>query len=364
MKYIDEYRSPKLVSGLLQKIKKSAASLSRPITIMEVCGSHTTAISRFGIRKLLPDNIRLVSGPGCPVCVTAIEDIDQALWLAAQPDLIFTSYGDLLRVPGSHGNSLEKIRAAGAQIKTVHSALEAVALAQAHPEEKVIFMGIGFETTSPTVAAAVLQAEKLKLNNFFIFCCHKLMPPVMRLLLAEEKLAIDGFLCPGHVSTIIGSQVYNFIIETNRAAVVTGFEPVDILEGIFLILRELTDGVSEVKIQYQRGVKDKGNPKARAIMNEVFKTGTVNWRGLGEIPESGLTLREKFAAFDACRHFSIPEIKSQTNHTCRCGEVLQGLIEPSECPLFGSTCTPSNPFGPCMVSNEGSCAAFFRYPTT
>ena len=364
MKYIDEYRSPELVRGLLQKIRKTAAKLVKPITIMEVCGSHTTAISRFGIRQLLPDNIHLVSGPGCPVCVTSIEDIDQALWLAAQPEIIFASYGDLLRVPGSHGNSLEKIRAAGAQVKTVHSALDAVALAQARPEQKIIFMGIGFETTSPTVAAAVLQAKKLNLTNFFIFCSHKLMPPVMRLLLAEEELKIDGFLCPGHVSTIIGTQAYDFIIKTNRAAVVTGFEPVDILEGISLILEELTNGVTEVKIQYQRGVKEAGNPKARNVMNEVFQPTTVSWRGLGKIPESGLILKEKFTAFDARRHFSIPEISSQTNHACRCGEVLRGLIEPSECNLFGTVCTPAHPFGPCMVSNEGCCAAFFRYPTT
>jgi len=363
MKYIDEYRSPELVQGILQKIGKRATDLTKPITIMEVCGSHTTAIGRFGIRQLLPDNIRLISGPGCPVCVTSIEDIDQALWLAAQPNIIFASYGDLLRVPGSHGKSLEKIRAAGARIKTVHSTLDAVALAKINPKQKIVFMGIGFETTSPTVAAAVLQAKKLGITNFFIFCSHKLMPPVMRLLLAEEELKIDGFLCPGHVSTIIGAQAYDFIIKTNRAAVITGFEPVDILEGISLILEELTNGVTEVKIQYHRGVKKEGNPKARAIMDEVFQPATVNWRGLGKIPESGLVLREKFSAFDVHRHFSIPEISSQANRACRCGDVLRGLIEPSECKLFGAACTPATPFGPCMVSNEGCCAAFFRYPT-
>ena len=364
MKFIDEYRSPELVRGLLQKIERRAGSLTKPITIMEVCGSHTTAIGRFGIRRLLPNNIRLVSGPGCPVCVTAIEDIDQALWLAAQPNLIFTSYGDLLRVPGSHGNSLEKIRAAGAQVKTVHSALDAVALARTNPEQKVIFMGIGFETTSPTVAAAILQAKKQKINNFFLYCSHKLMPPVMHNLLDEEDLKINGFLCPGHVSTIIGAQAYDFVIKTNRAAVVTGFEPVDILEGIFLILEQLTDGVTKVKIQYLRGVKKEGNLKARAIMDEVFQPITVNWRGLGEIPKSGLVLREKFAAFDARRYFSAPEINSQPNRACRCGEVLRGLIQPSDCDLFNTACTPASPIGPCMVSNEGSCAAFFRYPTT
>ncbi|MBN2808303.1 MAG: hydrogenase formation protein HypD [Deltaproteobacteria bacterium] len=362
MKFIDEYRSPALVSGLLLRIKKKAALLSRTITIMEVCGSHTTAIGRFGIRRLLPENIRLVSGPGCPVCVTSTQDIDQALWLASRPDTLFTSYGDLLRVPGSHGNSLEKIRATGAQVKTVHSALEALTLAQTHPDQKVVFMGIGFETTSPTVAAAVLKAEKLNLNNFSIFCSHKLMPPVMRLLLDEQELALDGFLCPGHVSTIIGTKVYEFITDSGRAAAVTGFEPVDILEGIYLILEELTNGISKVRLQYQRGVNSQGNPKARELLHEVFEPATVNWRGLGQIPDSGLTLRKEFSAFDAGCHFVIPEIESQTNSSCRCGEVLRGLIEPAACKMFGSTCTPNNPFGPCMVSNEGSCAAAFRYP--
>ncbi len=361
MKFIDEYRSPELVSGLLKKIRKTAATLSRFVKIMEVCGSHTTAISRFGIRQLLPENIQLISGPGCPVCVTSIKDIDEALYLAAQPELIFAGYGDLLRVPGSYGNSLEKIRAVGAQIKTVHSALEAVALARAHPDRQVVFMGIGFETTAPTVAAALLQVEKEKIDNFFVYSCHKLMPPVMRLLLDEKELNIDGFLCPGHVSTIIGSKPYNFIAETGRAAVITGFEPVDILEGIALILEELDSGVSGIKIQYKRAVDPAGNRKAQMVMNEVFLPATVDWRGLGAISQSGLALSARFAVFDARKHFSIPEISSTSNSNCCCGEVLQGRIEPSQCRLFGKACTPTNPFGPCMVSNEGSCAAYFRY---
>ena len=361
MKYIDEFRSPKLVSGLLQNIKKSAAIYDRPITIMEVCGSHTTAISRFGIRELLPETIHLVSGPGCPVCVTAIEEVDRALWLAAQPNHIFTCYGDLLRVPGSHLNSLEKIRATGAQVKTVHSALEAVALAQKYPEQKIIFMGIGFEATAPTVAAAILQAEKLKLKNFFLFSCHKLMPPVMHALLDEQELNLDAFLCPGHVSTIIGSKAYNFITERGLAAVVTGFEPVDILTGIAIILEQLINGVDEVKIQYRRAVKEQGNLKAQAIMSQVFSPATVNWRGLGRIEASGLVLRDAFSAFDALQHVSPPASQSQVNDACRCGDVLRGIIKPNDCKLFASTCTPTRPFGPCMVSNEGSCAAFYNH---
>jgi hydrogenase expression/formation protein HypD len=360
MKYIDEFRSPELVSGLIRNINKKTALLNRPINIMEVCGSHTTAISRSGIRKLLPENINLVSGPGCPVCVTATADIDTALWLAARPDHIFISYGDLLRVPGSHLNSLEKIRAEGADIKTVHSALEAVTLAQNNPDQKVIFMGIGFETTTPTVAAAILKAEKLKLKNFFLLSCHKLMPPVMHALLDEKELNLDAFICPGHVSTIIGADAYNFLIQKGLAAVITGFEPVDILLGISMILEQLIDGVDEVKIQYRRAVKREGNRKARAIMAEVFQPAPVIWRGLGEIAASGLILRERFSAFDARCRFPLPEIESQTNSACRCGEVLRGIIKPDDCRLFGSECTPARPFGPCMVSNEGSCAAFYK----
>ncbi len=360
MKYIDEFRSPELVAGLIRNINKKTAALDRPVTIMEVCGSHTTAISRFGLRNLLPKAINLVSGPGCPVCVTSIADIDSALWLAAQTDHIFTSYGDLLRVPGSHLNSLEKIRAGGATVKTVHSALEAVTLAEKNPDKKVIFMGIGFETTTPTVAAAILQAERLKIKNFFLFSCHKLMPPVMHALLDEKELNLDAFICPGHVSTIIGADAYDFLIEKGLAAVITGFEPVDILSGISMILNQLNNGVGEVKIQYKRAVKREGNRKARAIMAEVFEPASVTWRGLGEIAASGLVLREKFSAFAARRHFSIPKIESQTDFACRCGEVLRGIIKPCDCKLFASKCTPARPFGPCMVANEGSCAAYYK----
>ena len=362
MKFIDEYRSPELVRALLKKIDRAAASLERPVTIMEVCGSHTSAIGRFGIRALLPDAIRLISGPGCPVCVTAAEDIDRALWLAAQPEIIFTSYGDLLRVPGSRGDSLEKIRAAGARIETVHSVLEAAETARRHPEKKVVFMGIGFETTAPTAAAALIRVEKEKLKNFFLYSCHKLMPPVMRSLLDEPELAIDGFLCPGHVSTIIGARAYEFITAGGRAAVIAGFEPVDILVAVELILKELTDGVSGVKLAYPRGVNENGNPRARAVMAEVFEPETVVWRGLGEIPASGLKLKERFAEFDARRQFDFPIFKSPPPSACRCGEVLRGLIRPDACALFGKTCNPATPYGPCMVSGEGSCAAYFRYP--
>jgi len=362
MRYIDEYRDPGLIRGLLERIAKLSRQLPGPVTIMEVCGSHTTAIGRFGLRGLLPEKIRLVSGPGCPVCVTAAAEIDQALWLAARPGVLFTSYGDLLRVPGGDGNSLEKLRAAGARVEIVGSAREAVAKAVAEPQAQVIFMGIGFETTTPTAAAALLEARRLRLDNFFITSCHKLMPPVMRKLLAAPELKIDGFLCPGHVSTIIGARAYAFIPQSGRAAVIAGFEPADILGAILLLLQDLVNGDFAVRIAYRRAVKPEGNLKARAITEQVFEPATAAWRGLGRIPASGLQLRQEFAAFDAGQVFSPPAFADREPPGCRCGEVLSGLIRPDECPLFGRACTPAAPCGPCMVSAEGSCAARYRFP--
>ena len=362
MKYIDEYRDPQLVRGLLRKIAARADNLKKPVTIMEVCGSHTTAIGRFGLAGLLPEKIRLVSGPGCPVCVTAAADIDRALWLAAQPGVIFTSFGDLLRVPGKGGNSLEKLRAAGARIEVVASALEAVEKARRESDRLVVFFGIGFETTSPTAAAALLKAEELQLENFFLYSCHKLMPPVMQTLLESGELEIDGFLCPGHVSTIIGAAAYQPIVDSGRAAVIAGFEPADILGAILLILEQLEKAEKEVVCAYRRAVKPEGNPRARAVLAEVFTPAAATWRGLGKIAESGLKLKERFTAYDAETHFVLPLFSDQTDPACRCGEVLRGRIRPTQCGLFGKACTPSTPHGPCMVSNEGSCAACFRYP--
>ncbi|MBN2706536.1 MAG: hydrogenase formation protein HypD [Deltaproteobacteria bacterium] len=362
MKFIDEYRAPHLVKGLLSRIRKKAARLSRDLTVMEVCGSHTTAIARFGIRELLPDNLRLLSGPGCPVCVTSSHEIDLALTLAQQPGVIFCSFGDLLRVPGSNGDSLEKLRAAGACVETVHSVLEALNLAQSHAERQIIFMGIGFETTSPTIAAAILRAQKLRLNNFFLFACHKLMPPVMQSLLNTKEINIDGFLCPGHVATIIGARAFAFIGQQKKAAVIAGFEPVDILVALDLLLEEPIEKPTTVRIQYQRAVTFAGNRKAQAIMAQVFQTVPAHWRGLGELSASGLGLRDEFTHFDALTRFSIGKIPEPSKPSaCRCGDILRGLISPADCPLFGRFCTPANPAGPCMVSSEGSCAAAYHY---
>ncbi len=361
MKYIDEFRDPNIAKGLISFIKKRSKKLKKEITIMEVCGTHTHSINRFGIKGLLPENIRLVSGPGCPVCVTSIEDIDTSLFLAGKSETIFTIFGDMLRVPGSNGVSLEKIRSAGAEIKIISSVLNAITLAEEQPDKEIVFMGIGFETTSPTIAASVTIAKKKGLKNFSVFSAHKIIPPAVKILLDDEDINIDGFLCPGHVSIILGSQAYSIIPENKKAAVITGFEPVDILEGVLMIVDQIIEGKWEVQIQYKRAVKEEGNPTARAALDKVFdKAGSI-WRGLGEIPESGLFFNSEYKSFDALERFDIPEIQSQENVGCSCGEILKGQMSPDECVLFKSVCTPKNPVGPCMVSSEGACSAFYKY---
>lgn len=361
MKYIDEYRDNALASGLLSGIKKRAGMISKSVAIMEVCGSHTTAIGRHGIRGLLPESIRLVSGPGCPVCVTAIHDVDIALFLAEQKNIIFATFGDMLRVPGTGGKTLQQARGAGADIRVVSSAADCTALAGENTAKEIIFMGIGFETTSPTAAAAVMSFKKKKARNFSVFSVHKLIPPAIQALIHDPRLSIDGFLCPGHVSTIIGAQAYACIPEAGRAAAITGFEPVDILEGIFLILGQIIDSKKEVAIQYSRGMKPEGNPKAMAMLGEVFSPAAAAWRGLGEIPESGLQFTRGYEAFDALKKFQLPEIRSEEIRGCCCGDILRGIISPHQCPLFKKICSPSNPAGPCMVSSEGTCAAYYKF---
>ncbi len=361
MKYIDEYRDPALAEGLISSIKKRSEKLKKQINIMEVCGTHTHSISRFGIRGLLPDNIRLISGPGCPVCVTSIEDIDTALHLAKEEGVIFSTFGDMLRVPGTDGVTLEKIRSAGAEIEVVSSALGAVNLAGDNDGREVILMGIGFETTSPTIASVVKTLKGRGIKNFSVFSAHKVIPPAIKALLDDQKLNIDGFLCPGHVSTIIGSRPYSIISEKELAAVICGFEPVDILEGVFMILGQMIDERWEVEIQYKRGVKADGNPNARAVLEEVFTSSDANWRGLGKIPDSGLVFNKKYEYYDALKRFDIPAIESKENEACSCGDILKGLMAPDECSLFGSVCTPKSPVGPCMVSSEGACAAYYKY---
>jgi hydrogenase expression/formation protein HypD len=361
MKFIDEYRDPKLFDGLLARVRSRAERLTRPITIMEVCGSHTNAIGRFGIRSLLPDTIRLISGPGCPVCVTSGEDVDAALFLARQPGVIFATFGDMLRVPGTGRRSLEQERADGADVRVVDSALECLTLAGDNPDRQVVFMGIGFETTSPAAASVVKTASARSTANLAMFSVHKIIPPAIDALLSDPLISVDGFMLPGHVSTILGTAAYRSIAERGRAGVITGFEPVDILEGIMMILDQIISADAKIEIQYRRAVKEDGNSAARRILSEVFEPADSIWRGLGTIPQSGLGFRREFRRFDASARFDVPAVESLDTPGCRCGDVLKGIISPPECSRFRTACSPRNPLGPCMVSAEGTCAAYYKY---
>ncbi len=361
MRFIDEYRDPALVNGLVARIQHTAKQIGQPVNLMEVCGSHTVAIGRYGIRGLLPESIRLISGPGCPVCVTSIHDVDRALYLADRDNVIFATFGDMLRVPGTGSNSLQRIRAAGANIQVISSATDGLHLAETHREKEIIFMGIGFETTSPTIAATVVSARRKGIANFSVFSVCKVVPPALKALITDSTLKIDGFICPGHVSVVTGAAAYALIPEAGRAAVITGFEPVDILEGVLMILKQLQSNHMSVEIQYSRGVSIEGNPRARDMIAQVFQPADAEWRGLGVIPGSGLIFREDYASFDALAKFAIPEIQSEEIKGCACGDILRGAKTPEECPMFRRVCTPLNPVGPCMVSSEGSCAAWFKY---
>lgn len=354
------FRDPQLAKKLLGQIQTASEKLTQEIRLMEVCGTHTMAIYRHGIRKLLPSNIKLVSGPGCPVCVTPISVIDRAIALTRRPNTLMTTFGDLIRVPGSD-SSLEKERAKGHSVKPVYSPMDAVKLAQENPEIDVVFAGIGFETTTPAIAASILEAEKRGLNNYSVLVSHKVMPPPMRALVADRDIQINGFICPGHVSAIIGSDAYNFLAqEYNIPCVVAGFEPLDILGAILTLLTRHLQGRAEVDNLYRRVVRPEGNPEAMRMIQEVFVPSDSEWRGLGTIPGSGLTLSDKYQRFDATR-LDVDPIVSREPLGCRCGEILKGTLSPSDCPCFGKGCTPEHPIGACMVSTEGSCSAAYRY---
>jgi len=333
----------------------------RACQIMEVCGTHTVAASRSGLRDLLPEGLRLISGPGCPVCVTDQSYIDRAVHLARRrAEVTVATYGDMVRVPGRDG-SLEEARAAGADVRTVYAAAEAVALARRRPDRHVVFLGIGFETTAPGAAMAIEQAREERLTNFSVLSSHKRLLPVMRALLAEDDVRIDGFLCPGHVSVIIGSAAFQPIVARHRVpCVVAGFEDEQILLGVERIVRQLADGAPAAENVYPP-VRPEGNPIAREVIERVFVPADDRWRGLGDIPDSGLAVRETFADFDTARRFDLPPEESYELPGCRCGDVIAGRLLPTDCPLFGRRCTPGSPVGPCMVSSEGSCAAYYRY---
>lgn len=352
------FKDPKLARGLIETIHRLAPEHA---TLMEVCGTHTVAIARNGVRDLMPEGLRLASGPGCPVCVTCNRDIDTVIALARIPNVTITTFGDMTRVPGSTSSLLAE-QAAGRSVEIVYSPLDALAFAKAHPEREVVFVGVGFETTTPLVAMAIKRARAMGLSNFTVFAAHKNMPGALELLVGDPTLELDALILPGHVSTIIGAEPYRFLAEKyGIPGVITGFEPVDVLQGIAMLVRQLHEGRAEIEIAYARGVMPEGNPVALAAIDEVFETCTATWRGLGDIPGSGYRIRDEFANFDAVRRFEPDVEPTRDPKGCRCGDVLRARIAPNECPLFRTVCTPENPVGPCMVSSEGSCAAYHRY---
>lgn len=360
MKFVDEYRDPNAVAQLVQGI---ANITTRPWRIMEVCGGQTHSIIKHGLDQLLPDAIELIHGPGCPVCVTPLNAIDKALAIAALPDVIFCSFGDMLRVPGSHRDLLG-LKAQGADIRIVYSPLDALALAQKHPEKQVVFFGVGFETTAPTTALAAYQARRLDVTNFSLLISHVRVPPIMRALLDSEHCTVQGFLGAGHVCTVMGYHEYPPLAEHYRLPIViTGFEPVDILQGLYLCIKQLETGEHRVENQYSRVVTEAGNTTAQQLLQQVFHPADQNWRGLGLIADSGWRLNDDYAAWDAERRFDVGHIDTQEPEACRSGDVLQGVIKPPQCPEFGRRCTPEHPLGATMVSSEGACAAYHRYRT-
>jgi hydrogenase expression/formation protein HypD len=357
MKYVDEYRKKDLIISVSEKLK---AVSKKEIVLMEVCGGHTMAIQRFGLHSLLPQTIRLISGPGCPVCVSSQHFIDMAMAYSKIPGVIITTYGDLIRVPGST-TSLEKERANGSDVRIVYSVLESLEIAKNNPEKKVVFLGIGFETTAPLTAAAILQAKKENLENFFVLSAHKVMPPVMKALVAEG-VKIDGFIAPGHVTAITGTAIYNELAEVcGLGVVVSGFEPVDMMQAILMLTEQIESGTPKVEIQYQRVVHTEGNKIAQQMLDDVFALRDDRWRGLGVIPKSGLGIREELSSFDAEKQFHVDVPESTEPKGCICGQILRGLKTPVDCSLFGKKCTPADPVGACMVSGEGTCATYFKY---
>ena len=353
---MSEFRDTDLVRGLAEQLKHMAAP---PATLMEVCGTHTVAIARYGLREALPEGVRLISGPGCPVCVTPQDQIDLFIVLGGMEGVTLATFGDMVRVPGTE-KSLEQARAEGAEVVVVYSPMDAVEAAAKELEKQVVFFGIGFETTAPAVALAVLEAQRRGLGNFTVLCAHKLIPPALMALL-ESEVCVDAFICPGHVSVIIGSEAYRPVAERGKPCVVAGFEPADVLGAVGMLLRQLAEGRSEVELEYRRAVRPEGNRKAQELLGRVFRVVDARWRGLGTIPGSGYELAEEFAEFDAAKRFDVKPAESVEPVGCRCGEVLKGAIDPPECPLFGQACTPRKPVGSCMVSSEGACQAWFRY---
>ncbi len=358
MKYVDEFRDPDLAKGLVEHI---CTRSSKPLHIMEFCGGHTHAILRYGIRQLLPKSIVLSSGPGCPVCVTDDADLDRAIAMARLPGVILATFGDMLHVPGSSG-SLQEAKAERADVRVVYSTLDALQIARENPHRTVIFLGVGFETTAPTVAASILQAEREGLVNYFVLSLHKLTPPAMQAILDAGEVRLEGVIGPGHVTTVVGSGAWAFLPHKYRiGCAVAGFEPLDILRSIAQLVTMHEDGSPGVANAYARSVRPEGNERAQQMMREVFEVSPAVWRGLGELPDSGLAVHRHHATHDAAQAFPVEVQPARRSTDCACGEVLRGVLAPPQCSLFGKVCTPQNPIGPCMVSAEGTCAAYYYY---
>ncbi|MBI5782548.1 MAG: hydrogenase formation protein HypD [Gammaproteobacteria bacterium] len=368
MKYINEFRNRRVAAALAAELA-AEADPAREYSLMEFCGGHTHAIFRYGVQDLLPSNVHLVHGPGCPVCVLPISRLDMAIELAEMPDVILCSYGDMLRVPGSRKRSLLKSRAQGHDVRMVYSCTEAIRTAQENPGKEVVFFAIGFETTTPPTAVAIKQAEVLGLKNFSVFCNHVLTPSAIQSILDSPdvrklgRVRVDGFIGPSHVSTIIGSRPYGFFAqEYQRPVVIAGFEPLDVLQAIGMLVRQLNEGRAEVENQFTRGVTHAGNLKAQALVAEIFELRrSFEWRGLGTVPYSGLRIKKSHAAFDAEARFPLTQTPVHENKACECGAILRGVKKPTDCGIFGTLCTPQNPIGSCMVSSEGACAAYYKY---
>ena len=366
MKYVDEFRDPEKAKRLLAEIESLSARiterLGRPLAIMEVCGGHTHSIFKYGIETMLPRAVELVHGPGCPVCVLPMGRVDDCVALAETPGVIFTTFGDAMRVPGSK-KSLLQAKAEGADVRMVYSPLDALAIARDNPDREIVFFGLGFETTMPSTAMTVLAAEAEGIENFSLFCNHITIIPTIKAILDSPDLRLDGFLGPGHVSMVIGTRPYNFIAEHyHRPVVIAGFEPLDILHALWMVLKQIDEGRAEIENQYARIVPEEGNAVALDAIARVFELRPYfEWRGLGSIDHSGVRIREAYARFDAERRFSVPALKIADPKSCQCGEVLKGVIKPRDCKVFGNVCTPETPLGALMVSSEGACAAYYQY---
>ena len=362
MLYDNLFKNPRDAAEILKKIE-TCSHKTGPIRLMEICGTHTMAIARSGIRTVLPSSVQLISGPGCPVCVTPAGMIDMILELAQRPGVLIASYGDLLRVPGSRqGDSLLSRRAQGALVESVYSPVDAVRLAETHPEQEVVFLGVGFETTAPGTAACILEAAERGVKNFSVLCLLKRTEPALRSLIEAPDFAVNGFLCPGHVAAVIGSDAFSFLPQDyGLSGVVSGFEPADLLGSILELVRMIGEKRPALKNEYTRLVRTEGNPLALSLMDRVFGVCAADWRGLGRIEDSGYILRKEYAAWDAWEKFFLHPKPEKEIPGCRCAQVIRGVRRPSDCPLFGRVCSPENPVGPCMVSGEGACAAAYQY---